>query len=87
MYMSVPYSCMEEVYVVARWDVGYKFCIRIVVSDGSLLLQVRTKYFYIILLQYIKTVVANTQVDIVWSDFGENRQDVTHAFIVMVVFL
>ncbi|GFG30220.1 hypothetical protein Cfor_11140, partial [Coptotermes formosanus] len=39
MYMSVPYSCMEEVYVVARWDVGYKFCIRIVVSDGSLLLQ------------------------------------------------
>jgi len=42
MYMSVPYSCMEEVYVVARWDVGYKFCIRIVVSDGSLLLQVRT---------------------------------------------
>jgi hypothetical protein len=42
MYMSVPYSFMEEVYVVARWDVGYKFCIRIVVSDGSLLLQVRT---------------------------------------------
>ncbi|XP_069681421.1 C-Maf-inducing protein-like isoform X2 [Periplaneta americana] len=39
MYMSVPYSFMEEVYVVARWDVGYKFCIRIVVSDGSLLLQ------------------------------------------------
>lgn len=50
MYMSVPYSCMEEVYVVARWDVGYKFCIRIVVSDGSLLLQVRTTYFYIFLL-------------------------------------
>jgi hypothetical protein len=50
MYMSVPYSFMEEVYVVARWDVGYKFCIRIVVSDGSLLLQVRTAYVHTILL-------------------------------------
>lgn len=44
MYISVPYSFMEEVYVVARWDVGYKFCIRIVVSDGSLLLQANNAY-------------------------------------------
>lgn len=59
MYMSVPYSCMEEVYVVARWDVGYKFCIRIVVSDGSLLLQVRTTYFYIIVLWCIESSIAD----------------------------
>jgi hypothetical protein len=46
MSMSVAYSFMEEVYVVARWDVGYKFCIRIVVSEGSLLLQVRATHVH-----------------------------------------
>ncbi|XP_063221061.1 C-Maf-inducing protein-like isoform X2 [Bacillus rossius redtenbacheri] len=42
--MSVPYSSMEEVYVVTRWDVGHKFCIRLVVPDGSLLLQANNAY-------------------------------------------
>ncbi|XP_049964481.1 C-Maf-inducing protein-like [Schistocerca serialis cubense] len=44
METSVPYSSMEEVYVVARWDAGHKFCIRIVVADGSLLLQANNAY-------------------------------------------
>jgi hypothetical protein len=60
MYTSVPYSFMEEVYVVARWDVGYKFCIRVVVSDGSLLLQVRTTYVHITVLYRIQPSGVNT---------------------------
>lgn len=38
--MSIPYTALQEVYIVSRWDAGHKFCIRLVVSDGSLLLQV-----------------------------------------------
>jgi hypothetical protein len=78
---------MEEVYVVARWDVGYKFCIRIVVSDGSLLLQVRMKFFNIILLKYIKIIVANIRVDVVWRDLGVNTQNVTYTFVVQTVMV
>ena len=37
---SVPYSSMKEVTVVVGWDGGHRHCIRIVVPQGSLLLQV-----------------------------------------------
>lgn len=39
--LAIPYSNLEAVYVVQRWDVNQKFCIRLVVPDGSTLLQVR----------------------------------------------
>ena len=41
MEQSVPYSNIEDVHVVSRWDIGNKFCIRITVQDGSILIQVR----------------------------------------------
>ena len=40
MEQSVPYSTIEDVHIVSRWDIGNKFCIRITVPDGSILLQV-----------------------------------------------
>lgn len=40
----MPYSNLEEVYVVGRWDQGNRFCIRLVVADGSLLLQVNMRF-------------------------------------------
>lgn len=38
--MSIPYTALQEVYVVSRWDASHKFCIRLVVPNGSILLQV-----------------------------------------------
>jgi len=40
METSIQYSGVEDVNVISRWDAGHKFCIRITVSDGSVLLQV-----------------------------------------------
>ena len=40
METSVPYSSVEDVHIISRWDAGQKFCIRITIPDGSLLLQV-----------------------------------------------
>ena len=40
MEASIQYSGVEDVNVISRWDAGQKFCIRITVSDGSVLLQV-----------------------------------------------
>lgn len=44
-FMEVPlsYAQMEDMYPVSRWDSSHKYCIRIVVPDGSLLLQVIAK--------------------------------------------
>ena len=42
MEQSVPYSNIEDVHIVSRWDIGNKFCIRITVQDGSILIQVCT---------------------------------------------
>lgn len=44
LQQSVPYSSMTEVYAVARWDPTYKYCLRIVLPDGSLLLQASNAY-------------------------------------------
>ncbi|KAK7789019.1 hypothetical protein R5R35_009972 [Gryllus longicercus] len=44
MERSVPYSSVEELCVVARWDAGHRFCVRLVVQDGSLLLQANNAY-------------------------------------------
>ncbi|XP_050397029.1 C-Maf-inducing protein isoform X1 [Patella vulgata] len=44
MEISVPYSSIEDVHVVSRWDAGQKFCIRITIQDGSLLLQANNSY-------------------------------------------
>lgn len=35
---------MTEVYAVARWDPTYKYCLRIVLTDGSYLLQASNAY-------------------------------------------
>ncbi|XP_067002506.2 C-Maf-inducing protein isoform X2 [Anabrus simplex] len=65
MESSVPYSSMEEVYVVARWDIGNRYCIRIVVEDGSLLLQAnnaytRDQWYYSILWKNLIELATNT---------------------------
>lgn len=44
MEQAVPYSSIEDVHIVSRWDAGQKFCIRITVQDGSLLLQANNSY-------------------------------------------
>ncbi|XP_041376513.1 C-Maf-inducing protein-like [Gigantopelta aegis] len=44
MEMSVPYSSIEDVHIISRWDAGQKFCIRITIQDGSLLLQANNGY-------------------------------------------
>ena len=43
MELSIPYSSVEDVNIISRWDAGQKFCIRITVPDGSVLLQVGSK--------------------------------------------
>ncbi|XP_076044287.1 C-Maf-inducing protein-like isoform X1 [Oratosquilla oratoria] len=41
----VPYSRMEDVHVVVPWGTsGHKYCVRIVVRDGSILLQASNSY-------------------------------------------
>lgn len=37
---KIPYSMIEDVNIVSRWDAGHRFCLRITIPDGSLLLQV-----------------------------------------------
>lgn len=40
MEAAIPYSTIEDVHIISRWDAGHKFCIRITIPDGSLLIQV-----------------------------------------------
>ncbi|WAR11684.1 CMIP-like protein [Mya arenaria] len=39
METCIPYSSVEDVHIISRWDAGQKFCIRVTIPDGSLLLQ------------------------------------------------
>ena len=40
MDLPIMYSSIEDVNIISRWDAGQKFCIRITIGDGSVLLQV-----------------------------------------------
>lgn len=40
MENSIPYSSIQDINVVSRWDAGQRFCLRVTIADGSLLLQV-----------------------------------------------
>ncbi|XP_032528283.2 C-Maf-inducing protein-like [Danaus plexippus] len=40
----LTYSCMQEVYCITRWDQARKYCLRIVMPHGSLLLQANDAY-------------------------------------------
>ena len=40
MELAVPYHEIQDAYTVNRWDTGQHFCIRITISDGSVLLRV-----------------------------------------------
>ena len=42
MENSVPYSSIKDINLMVGWDGGHRHCLRIVVADGSILLQVRT---------------------------------------------
>lgn len=44
MSSSIPYSSIEDIHTVSRWDAGHKFCIRITVQEGSVLLQANSSY-------------------------------------------
>lgn len=44
MESSVLYSSIEDVHIVSRWNAGQKFCIRITIPDGSLLMQAHNSY-------------------------------------------
>jgi hypothetical protein len=41
MENSVPYSSIKDINLMVGWDGGHRHCLRIVVTDGSILLQVR----------------------------------------------
>ncbi|RZF46157.1 hypothetical protein LSTR_LSTR012138 [Laodelphax striatellus] len=41
---TLDYTRLEDVYVIGRWDAGHKFCVRLVIPDGSLLLQANNAY-------------------------------------------
>ena len=47
MEHSVPYAEIEEIHEVSRWDEGGRYCIRIVVPDGSVLLQVMNVMYFV----------------------------------------
>ena len=40
MTYGITYHDIQDVYTIPRWDSGEKFCIRIVINEGSLLIQV-----------------------------------------------
>ncbi|XP_063375697.1 C-Maf-inducing protein-like [Cydia amplana] len=40
----LPYSSMQEVYCISRWDTARKYCLRIVMPHGSLLFQASDAY-------------------------------------------
>lgn len=44
MEQPVSYSVMEDVYSLCRWDPSHKFCLRVVIPEGSLLLQAANGY-------------------------------------------
>nr|XP_037283651.1 C-Maf-inducing protein-like [Rhipicephalus microplus] len=44
MEQPVSYSSMEDVYSLCRWDPSHKFCLRVVIPEGSLLLQAANVY-------------------------------------------
>lgn len=52
MAAPVPYWQMEEVYVCVRLDSKRRYVIRIVIPDGSLLLQVCKRFFFSLLFCY-----------------------------------
>ncbi|XP_052230363.1 C-Maf-inducing protein-like isoform X1 [Dreissena polymorpha] len=44
METFIPYSSVEDVHIISRWDAGQKFCIRVSIQDGSLLLQANNSH-------------------------------------------
>ncbi|XP_060566367.1 C-Maf-inducing protein-like [Ruditapes philippinarum] len=44
METPIPYSSVEDVHIISRWDAGQKFCIRVTIQDGSLLLQANNSH-------------------------------------------
>ncbi|XP_053402825.1 C-Maf-inducing protein-like [Mercenaria mercenaria] len=44
MESPIPYSSVEDVHIISRWDAGQKFCIRVTIQDGSLLLQANNSH-------------------------------------------
>ncbi|XP_069113637.1 C-Maf-inducing protein-like [Argopecten irradians] len=44
METGIPYSSIEDVHIISRWDAGQKFCIRITIQDGSLLIQAHNSH-------------------------------------------
>ena len=48
METALPYSSIEDINIISRWDAGHKFCIRLTIPEGSLLLQVCESAVYII---------------------------------------
>ena len=61
MELPVPYSSVEDVHIISRWDAGQKFCIRVTIQDGSLLLQVKLSFQYNAATQnwYLQYLITN----------------------------
>lgn len=68
----LSYSCMQEVYCISRWDPARKYCLRIVMPHGSLLLQVNIKLMFLLLEPHSthQTIIAVTKEKIFNKQFS-----------------
>jgi len=57
MESPIPYWHIEDVNVISRWDAGQRFCIRITIPDGSVLLQVNMQVLYAMLLKNYTIII------------------------------
>lgn len=53
MEVPIPYSQIEDIYSVSRWDSSQKFYIRIVICDGSVLLQVKCSIIHMPISEFV----------------------------------
>ncbi|CAN8001156.1 C-Maf-inducing protein [Ixodes scapularis] len=78
MENAVSYSSMEDVYPLLRWDPSHKFCLRVVIPEGSLLLQapngyLRDQWLHSILwkkslLKHEKVLMTSRRVEVVTKE-------------------
>ncbi|XKL59752.1 hypothetical protein PGB90_000768 [Kerria lacca] len=65
---SLPYDVIEEIYIVPRWDTGQKYFLRIVVPNGSYLLQR-------MMFKYRDILRGSTEIEVILKELKLFEQD------------
>lgn len=78
MEKPISYTSVEDVYPLLRWDPSHKFCLRVVIPEGSLLLQaansyVRDQWLHSIrwkksLMKYEKVLMTSQNIDVLLKE-------------------